>query len=392
LTDSEVYIGLPDFKITEARREAAGVTVFARYTGQILCPHCGSAELRLKDTYQRRVRHEGFGSRHCMLVIEAHKWLCRGCGKYFRQQFPGVLRHQRASEPFRRYIFQQHWDGINRSRLGERESIGHATVERYFQYFLGRKAAELEGATCPRVLGIDEHFFSRKHGFATTFCDLAKHKVYDVVLGRSEAALEAYLSKLKGKEQVRIVCMDLSSSYRALARKHFPNAVIVADRFHVIRLIHQQFFAVWRTLDPNGSHNRGLISLLRRRAKNLSLEQSQKLARYFEQNEAVAILYEFREQLCGLLSIKHRTAKACRPLAAHFLHRIRALRSSPFAPLASLGDTLNSWKDEIGRMWRFTRSNGITEGFHTKMEVLQRQAYGFRNFRNYQLRVVVMCS
>ena len=98
------------------------------------------------------------------------------------------------------------------------------------------------------------------------------------------------------------------------------------------------------------------------------------------------------ERVCGLLSIKHRTAKACRPLAAHFLHRIKALRASPFAPLASLGETLNSWKDEIARMWRFTRSNGITEGFHTKMEVLQRQAYGFRNFRNYQLRVVVMCS
>ena len=43
-------------------------------------------------------------------------------------------------------------------------------------------------------------------------------------------------------------------------------------------------------------------------------------------------------------------------------------------------------------MWRFTRNNGITEGFHTKMEVLQRQAYGFRNFSNYRLRVGVMCS
>ena len=40
-------------------------------------------------------------------------------------------------------------------------------------------------------------------------------------------------------------------------------------------------------------------------------------------------------------------------------------------------------------MWRFTRNNGITEGFHTKMEVLQRQAYGFRNFQNYRLRVRV---
>ena len=42
-------------------------------------------------------------------------------------------------------------------------------------------------------------------------------------------------------------------------------------------------------------------------------------------------------------------------------------------------------------MWRFTRNNAITEGFHTKMELLQRQAYGFRNFNNYRLRVRVLC-
>ncbi len=49
-------------------------------------------------------------------------------------------------------------------------------------------------------------------------------------------------------------------------------------------------------------------------------------------------------------------------------------------------------KEEIATMWRFTRNNGITEGFHTKMEVLQRQAYGFRNFNNYRLRVKILCS
>ncbi len=43
-------------------------------------------------------------------------------------------------------------------------------------------------------------------------------------------------------------------------------------------------------------------------------------------------------------------------------------------------------------MWRFTRNNAITEGFHTKMEVFQRQAYGFRNFNHYRLRVKLMCS
>ena len=43
-------------------------------------------------------------------------------------------------------------------------------------------------------------------------------------------------------------------------------------------------------------------------------------------------------------------------------------------------------------MWRFTRSNGITEGFHNKMELINRQAYGFRHFENYRLRVKVLCG
>lgn len=53
---------------------------------------------------------------------------------------------------------------------------------------------------CPRVLGIDEHFFTRKKGFATTFVDLRKHRVFDVKLGRSEPSLRRYLRALKGKD------------------------------------------------------------------------------------------------------------------------------------------------------------------------------------------------
>ena len=64
---------------------------------------------------------------------------------------------------------------------------------------------------------------------------------------------------------------------------------------------------------------------------------------------------------------------------------IALLRSSDCRHWSQLGNTLHSWREEIATMWRFTRNNGITEGFHTKMEVLQRQAYGIRNFNNYRL-------
>ncbi len=115
------------------------------------------------------------------------------------------------------------------------------------------------------------------------------------------------------------------------------------------------------------------------------------MALYLESHPALAVLYEFRERLNQLLLIRTQTAKACRRLAPILLDFIDQLRTSGFLELQSLGHTLDSWKHEVARMWRFTRNNGITEGFHTKMEVLQRQAYGFRNFKNYRLRVVVMC-
>ena len=58
--------------------------------------------------------------------------------------------------------------------------------------------------------------------------------------------------------------------------------------------------------------------------------------------------------------------------------------------LQILGNTLYSWRDEIGRMWRFSKTNSITEGLHNKMEMISRRAFGFRNFQNYRLRVLII--
>ena len=232
----------------------------------------------------------------------------------------------------------------------------------------------------------------RRQGYATTLCDLKNHKVYDVVLGRSELSLEAYLQRLQGKSAVQLVAMDLSATYRSIVQKHFPNARIVADRFHVIRLVNQHFLASWRELDPTGSKNRGLLKLMRRHRKNLTPEQAERLSRYLNEHPAIDAIYAFKQELCALLSLKKQTKKQCRSLVPELLHAIKELRTSPLPHLMTLGQTLHSWHAEIATMWRFTRNNGITEGFHNKMELISRQAYGFRNFQNYRMRVKVLCS
>jgi transposase len=391
LIESEILLGLPGFQLSEIQRKEGKIRISARYTGPKFCAHCRSTALRNKGWIRRTVRHEDWGLRHCMLAVEVPKSKCLSCGRQSRQPLPGILRWQRSSEAFQQAIYRLHLDGINRSRLGRREGIGAATVERYFRRGLQRQFREWHPPRCPQILGIDEHFFTRRLGYATTLCDLKNHKIYDVVLGRSEAALEAYFQSLEGKAEVRVVCMDLASNYRALVRKHFPQARIVADRFHVIRIINHHFLACWRDIDPAGSKNRGLISLMRRHRHRLSPTQADRLAAYLTGHPVLDTIYRFKQRLCYLLLNKHRTRRQCEVLIPKFLRAIYQLRQAGLAQLVQLGETLNCWAEEIVAMWRFTRNNGITEGFHNKMELISRQAYGFRNFESYRRRVLVVC-
>jgi transposase len=343
-------MGLPDYEVSAVEESEGKVLIRARFTGKVSCPHCSGQDLRLKDRRTRQLRHENWGLRRCELRLETFKWLCRSCGRRFWQRFPGIQPRMRATEPFRRSVCQKHYDGISRSRLGQREGVASATVERWFLWYLKLLARERISRSCPEILGIDEHFFTRRHGFATTFCDLQNHKIYDVALGRSEASLEGYLTRLEGKELVRVVCMDLAVGYRALVHKHFPLARIVADRFHVIRTVNHHFVACWKELDPVGSKNRGLMSLMRRHWHNLTAPQQQRLAEYLEQRPALEAIYRFKQRLCSLLLEKACTQKRCRKLAHRFLRDIAALRccgfraTSPTRPDASClerGDRLH---------------------------------------------------
>ena len=213
-----------------------------------------------------------------------------------------------------------------------------------------------------------------------------------MVKGRSGRDLDAYFKSLEGKERVKVVCIDLSSSYKALVKRHFPNAKVVADRFHVIRLMNQLCMQTLHRIDPTIKYQRGLLTALKTKPENLTPTRLSKRNSYLEQQPAIAAIYEFKQELHQLLMNKHCTAKKCKQLLPRFLEMVKALRDSPFEHLRTLGYTLFKWRDEIVRMLRFTKNNGITEGFHRKMKLIQRRAYGFRNFENYRIRVNVLCA
>ena len=359
----------------------------------------GRLEVYSKGPYLRSVRHLDAFGRTVHLRIHTHRYQCRRCGKSFIPPLPGIKPYRHSSEPFRRSIYELHRDGIAGTVLARSEELGAATVERIYHEYTGRKARERFDGVCPPVLGIDEHSIHRKRTrhrrgtrFATTLCNLRTHRVFDVVEGRDPQNLNAYFTALKGKEYVRVICMDLSSSYRALVRRHFPNAKIVADRFHVIRVVQQHFMDLVRQLAPHVKHHRGYLAALRTHPENLFPQQKATLKRLFSHHPALKPIYEQMQKTNQLMRTKNINARQARSLIPQLLELIETLKASGFKPIVTLAKTLQRWDEAIVCMWRFSKSNGITEGFHRKMKLIQRRAYGFKNFDNYRLRVIAECG
>ena len=169
----------------------------------------GGLKVYTKGPYSRTVRHLDAFGRTTYLRVHTRRFQCRRCRKSFLPLLPGIKPYRHSSEPFRRKVYEQHRDGIAGSVLGS------ASVERFYHEYTERKARERFDGVCPPVLGIDEHSIHRKKTnshrstrFATTLCNLRTRHVFDTVQGRDPQSLDAYFIALKGKQNVRVACMD----------------------------------------------------------------------------------------------------------------------------------------------------------------------------------------
>ncbi|MET3870268.1 ISL3 family transposase [Puniceicoccus vermicola] len=356
------------------------------------CPYCAAPGPRSKGRYLRKVRHRSGYGRSTFLLVHTRRFWCWRCKRSFLPTLPGIRPYRQSSELFRKEVHQRHEDGICASTLAKRERIGQATVERIYHQHTELEVRKRSNRDCPRMLGIDEHTLGKKNRFCTTFCDLGNNRVFEVRPGRSEKELSGFLASLPGREKVEVVCIDLSQSYRKLVRRWFPKARIVADRFHAVRVLAHHFTGLCREIAPEITRNSGLLAILRTRPGRLSQKQIRRRQELFDKHPTLEPLYLKRWQIHSLLCQKSCTAKKCRSNAKELYRHIEELQQQGFAQLKTLAKTLQQWIEPIATMWRFTKNNAITEGFHRKMKLIQRRAFGFRNFENYRLRVLAQCQ
>jgi transposase len=352
------------------------------------CPRCNVAS---NVTYDRRwvkVRDEPIRRSQCMLRIKKRRLYCKQCRKLFTEPVSGILKGQRTTQRFKRALT---WGCSNmRSLKAVRENYQCSNSMIYKSVFaqLEIKLREYNNPW-PKVVGVDEHFFSRRKGyieFFTIFTDLKGHRVREAVHGRTKSEVLGKVGHIKGRESVEWVVQDLSEGYRSLTRELFPNAKRVADKFHVLRLLSPALRR--RRIEITGDRRTLRIKrLLQKNRKDLDYFDRQNVDRWLSDYPELNLIYRFKEKLHELYRNTHydRAVKS-------FDRLILELGMTDTPELLTLRKTLRSWREEILNYFKKRITNAMTEGFNRVASLEKNLGFGYRNEKNYRLRFLSACA
>jgi transposase len=259
--------------------------------------------------------------------------------------------------------------------------------------YLGKKFKQVKLKHL-RQIALDEIAIGRGQRYFTVVLDLASGAVVFVGDGRGADALMPFWQRLKHSgARVEAVAMDMLPAYLSAVVTHLPAAVIVFDRFHIIKLFNAKLSDLRRELYREATelmHKRvlkGTRWLLLKNPENLdpTRQEPQRLQQALQLNQPLATAYYMKEDLRQVWEQPHKEA------ARRVLHDwIRRAEASGIRMLIKFAHTLAGHRNQILAYYDYPISTGPLEGTNTKIRVLQRQAYGFRDTEFFKLKIYAL--
>lgn len=355
------------------------------------CPHCKHKTTKIKDYRYQLIKDVPIRFKTTYLYYRKRRYQCKNCGKTFYEKVSFLPKRARKTTRVTEFIVDRLKTKQSMKDIAKDANVSITTVSRLLPP-LAVSAKHL-----PEVLCIDE--FKGNTGYykyQVSLMDGKTRKPIDIIECRYKTHLLDYFNKfsLQERKKVKYVVTDLWKTYKDLANTYFPNAKVVADKFHFIRYATEAVDSIRKQVQdklPKAErkyfkHSR---KLLLSKYENLKDDKQKEELNYILINysEDLRIAYREKEEILKIIQMNDKT-KAINNLNIWIKRNLE----SDIPALKNCAKTYFNWVTEIRNALTVPYSNGAMEGYNNKIKTLKRVAFGFRNFTNFKARILLMSN
>ena len=357
---------------------------------RLRCPCCGSGDVWSQGGVERTFRTVPIGAKPVLLQFKVPRVLCFSCStvRQIKLGFADPQKHY--TRAFERYALE----------LSRRMTIQDVAVHLHVSWdtikdIQARSLQKRFGK--PKLhklkeIAIDEIAIGKGHRYVTVVLNLRSGAIIFVGDGKGVEALAPLWPRLRrARAKIKAVATDLGRAYIRAVRDHLPRAVHVFDHFHVIKLFNEKLSAFRRELyneltnDQDRQLLKGTRWLLLKNPENLDddRDERRRLEEALRLNQPLATAYYLKEDLRQIwLQPNKRTA---RRVLRDWLARARV---SGIRLLMQFANTLEEHQRGILAYYNYRISTGPLEGTNTKIQLMKRQAYGYRDLAFFKLKIL----
>ena len=367
------------------------------------CHRC-KAKMVKNGTYKPVFIHcPEIGGKSLFAAVRKQKFLCKHCGASSLSEIKGVKYRCSIANAIKQRALVYLADNISVKDIAKLTDVSASTVQRVL--VASKDLVKPQYDWLPQAISFDDFKSGNGSNMSILMINPVNHRTIDVIESRKGKALLASFFKFshQARCQVRYVIVDLYQPYRKLIKEAFPNAIIIAEPFHVItqayRALQSVRINVMKQYGSDSREYRALKSLWklimkdqkqlkydnfhsRRNFRYAQLSDSEVVDRLLDMSDELKTAYEYYQTL--LKAMRDNDPKQLQELLKTKL----TLLPTPFQRTQR---TLRQHKEEILNQFKHQYSNGIIEGRMNRIKVIKRTAFGYRNFENFKIRILLEC-
>jgi transposase len=389
-------LNLPGFIVKDyGFIEQVGIVLsLEKATRTVRCPHCGSSTDKLHQNNPLTIRDISWGEQQIYLKVNRRVMRCVHCEAKFREELGFVQQKRNHTERFKTKIIQEVM-ASDLKNVAQRNDVSEQEIETMLKD-VGRELRAKKPDNL-RKLGIDEIAVVKGQGnYYVVLVDIEQGALVGLVEERTSEAVTNHL-KSWGEEllsQVTEVSIDLWKPYQKIATNLMPQAIVVADRFHVMKQVNQELDSQRKKSKVEAQKlekesekeyilsglNKSKYALLKNE-KKLTDKQKDKLEEVKKVSPVLAKMHCLKEEFRGIFETNFNWVEGLFSLGDW-------LRDAQEYFPKSFG-TIRRWLGEIIAYFDERTTQGVVEGINNKLKLIKRRGYGFRNFENFSLRCFI---